>query len=826
MFQFEPLSPRIRRLKEKREWYNTHMHLNTERTKIYTDYYKTHTNEYPVLKRAGAMNEWCSKCSTPIEDDDVLVGALGPETRTLNFYVEWNAEWIDRAVNDSDENFRLAWQAPGAVRMEDYQRKDLKEAAAFWWDQTISAKTSGIIPPELLAVGANGANNFGTFGGRFRGAGSPQGHYIANFNRAVNIGFGEIRREAQNRLDKLYSRTFGNAARSHAFYRGVIRVCDGAMTLSKRYAAACRDKANGTADVIRKNELLKMADSLDWIMEHPARSYWEALEIMLLYEIMIVTDCQQHGQSIANVDRYAGHILDRELAEGKITLEQAQEYTDAFVLRIGDLLCMPGGAPNSAIIGFNQSGKNLYFSHLGQFMTYTSGIHITVAGQDRYGNDINNEVTRLFLKSYGRLNVPDPTVAVRIHKNTSSEVWQLAVESSKISGGMPQFQNDDVIIPMLLRRGLSIEDAREYGIVGCVEPAGSGNEWAACGNDGSNSIWCSTGIIPLVINGGKNPISGDGDLPCKMLYEYESFDELKQEFERQCRHSIDWHVTACNFYEQAYSENFPSIVASTMMEGCLEKGLDATWGGSKYNSTGMTCMGIANTADSLMAIKKLCFDEKTVSTRTMFDALKADWVGYEDLRQTIVNDVPHYGNDNAEVDELASWAMRIFAEHLQTCEGPRGKYCGGTFTMIAHIGGGMHLGATPDGRKHGDPLADAISPRQGFDKNGPTAYLRSAAKLPHEELWNGDQLNIRFSPTSVSDDEGTIKLQKLIETYFDLGGMQVQFNVVGTEKLREAQRDPENNKDLIIRIAGFSTYFVTLNTDVQNDFITRTEQSV
>ena len=258
----------------------------------------------------------------------------------------------------------------------------------------------------------------------------------------------------------------------------------------------------------------------------------------------------------------------------------------------------------------------------------------------------------------------------------------------------------------------------------------------------------------------------------------------------------------------------------------MESGMDVTWGGSKYNSTGITCIGIANVADSLMAVKKLVFDDKVVSARELYDALNANWEGDENLRQIIINEVPHYGNDNDEVDELARWGMSVFAEHLPKCEGPRGRYCGGTFTMTAHLYYGAMTPATPDGRADGDPLADAISPRQGFDKNGPTAYMRSAAKLPHEKLANGDQLNIRFSPASVQGDDGTMKLRQLIETYFDMSGMQVQFNVVGTDELYKAQENPNDYQNLVVRIAGFSAYFVELDRAMQNDFITRTEQTL
>jgi formate C-acetyltransferase len=255
-----------------------------------------------------------------------------------------------------------------------------------------------------------------------------------------------------------------------------------------------------------------------------------------------------------------------------------------------------------------------------------------------------------------------------------------------------------------------------------------------------------------------------------------------------------------------------------------------------------------------MAIKKLIFDDKSVDAKTLYDALQSNWgeelpqgpgmmmlppvkaavpelspekrQEYRQLRQMIINDVPHYGNDVEEVDELAAWGLGTFAKIMKGERGPRGKYSGGTFTVTAHIMLGAMLGATPDGRVAGEPIADAISSRQGYDKNGPTAYLISAAKLPHDILSNGDQLNIRFTPSSVRGDEGAQKLRDLFATYFKLGGMQVQFNVVSTDKLREAQSKPLENKDLIVRIAGFSTYFVTLDSKIQEDFITRTENSL
>jgi pyruvate formate-lyase/glycerol dehydratase family glycyl radical enzyme len=828
MFQFAPMSDRIKRIRAKRDVFTSgrHMTINSERTKIYTDYYRAHESEYPILKRAGAFYTWCATRQINVFDDDIFVGTPGPDERSLSPYLEWSCEWIPGVVNDTDENFKKAWQSSDSIYMSDEQRVIFLEAYDFWKDRTLSKMVAGALTDDFWEAQGNGCILNGSNNPIFFGvSGLPQGHYIANFNKVVNVGFGEVRRQALEKIEAQKGKVFGTAAKSHVFYYAVVRVCDGAILLSKRYAEACRKKAASETGA-RQAELLRMAESLDWIMENPACTYWEGLQAIILYQLMLSTDAQQHGESIGRVDKYTGRLLQKQLDEGTITRDEAQEYSDAFILRLSDIIVLPGFVvDNKRIIELNASGRSLY-SSIYNGLTPTAGMALTLGGQKPDGSDDTTPLTYCLLQTYGRMKFPDPTVALRVHKNTPDDVWRLGIESSKRCGGIPQLQNDEIIIKSLMDVGLSREDACNYGIVGCVEPAGVGNEWPACGMTGRESIWNMMDVVLLTINGGVNPRTGKTALPCKKLYEYESFEEVKEAFEDEMKYVLDWTVSYSNIFEMVYSQYFPCIIASSMMEGCLEKGRDATEGGAKYNRTGLTACGTANVGDSLMTIKKLCFDDKTVSLKELYDALMNNWEGYEQLRQTIINEVPHYGNDIDEVDELAVWGLGNFANIMANADGPRGKYSGGTFTMTAHIYMGSMLGATPDGRKAGEPIADAISPRQGFDKKGPTAYLRSAAKLPHRTLSNGDQLNIRFTPSSVEGDEGAEKLKQLIKTYFSLGGQQVQFNVVSTEALRDAQKKPDEYKDLIVRIAGFSTYFVSLDKFTQDDFIRRTEQSL
>lgn len=816
------LSPRIQRLLDKREWYNNgNLRLNTERNRILTEYYKSHNGEYPILKRGGFLYDWCANRTINVEDEDIFLGGSGPWSRTIHFNIETIHGWIPTDFGDTDEKFRAAWQVPGCVWVDDEEREYLLEAEKYWQDHDVKSYAQGIMPPEFFDYAFNGASGLLP-----RSLCLHQGHFVANFEKAIKVGFGAVRKEALEKIAEIEANINTDNARSHAFYRAVVRLCDGAILMSKRYAAACREKA-ATASPERAAELLKMADSCDWIMENPARNLWEGLQVILFYQNIITADGQQHGQSIARVDKYVSDLLDHDLETGALTREQAQELFDAFILRIGDFIMLYGCPSNDELIELNQAGRSL-FNSLGTDHTISGGIHLTIGGLKPDGSSDFNTASELMMLSFRRLRVPDPSVCLRINKHTPDLLWKLAIESSKQAGGIPQFDNDEIIIESLVGRGISLEDARGYGIIGCVEPTVPGKEWACMGTTGSFGGFSLLGTLNHCIHGNVNPMNGvHGMLPCKKLYEYESFEELQAEYVRQVEFYTHYEQMVFQLFEVAFREQFPVLTASVMMDGCMESGMDVTWGGAVYNTMGVMTMSIANTADSLMSIKKLCFDDKTVSLKEMYDALQANWKGYEKLHQMVLNDVPHYGNDIEEVDALAKWCSDVYVDALAKWESPRhGKMSPGSLTLTANVSMGKTICATPDGRSAGEPLADAISPRQGVVECGPASYVKSASILSHEKMSAGDQLNIRFDPRSVEGDEGTAKLRKLIESYFEQGGLQLQFNVVSTEELRKAQADPIAYKDLIVRIAGFSTYFVHMSPDVQEDFINRAEQSM
>ncbi|MDR0852298.1 MAG: hypothetical protein LBN36_07370, partial [Clostridiales Family XIII bacterium] len=458
---------------------------------------------------------------------------------------------------------------------------------------------------------------------------------------------------------------------------------------------------------------------------------------------------------------------------------------------------------------------------------YSSGQHISLGGLTKDGKDATNPVSYFMLESVARLALHDPPLSLRIHKDTPQKLWEASVETSKRVGGLPTLQNDEVIIPALIQKGFSLEDARNYCIIGCVEPAGTGCEWSACGGSGKESYWNMANALLLAINNGINPLTGaQAGLKTGYLYEMKTFEAVQEAYTKQVHYFVDWHVTMTNISEMVTAGLRPLPVVSAMMDGCMETGTDVTRGGAKYNSTGISGIGCANVADTLSVIKYMIFDQKKYTGRQIYDAFMADWKDYEPLRQEIFNCVPRYGNDDPYVDEIARWAMDVYSDYANTLTGMRGEYRPGLYPVSAHIAFGKNTAAMPDGRHAHEPLADGVSPMQGLDRNGPASILKSVGRLNHQNNGNGTLLNMKFHPKSLEGADSAQKLIELIKTYFGFGGMHLQYNVISSDTLRSAQQNPEEYKDLVIRIAGFSAYFVELYKDLQDDLIRRTDLSI
>jgi formate C-acetyltransferase len=318
-------------------------------------------------------------------------------------------------------------------------------------------------------------------------------------------------------------------------------------------------------------------------------------------------------------------------------------------------------------------------------------------------------------------------------------------------------------------------------------------------------------------------LGGQVGLPTGYLYEMERFDDVLAAVKKQIEYFAAWQVSLVNTYEYVASEQMPLPLVSATIDGCMESGKDVMKGGARYNSTGNAGIAIGNITDSLAVVKYLVYDKKLVSARELHEAIVTNWEGKEDLRQMIIRDAPHYGNDSGYVDQFAKWASDVYGDAINSATGPRGRWAAGLYPVTAHVLFGRMTAASPDGRRAGEPLADGISPVQQRDKNGPTATIKSVSAIDQKKFSNGTLLNLRFHPTALRNEAGKAKLEALIKTYFNLGGMEAQFNIVSGETLRKAQKKPDEYRDLVVRIAGFSAYFVELYKASQDDIINRTE---
>ncbi len=777
------------------------------RYRILTEYYMNNPALNGILRRAKAMREIFEKIPVRIGDDEVIVGAQSAKYRAGALYPENCVTYIKDEIGSGT----IATREIDPYDISDEDREYINKTVDYWLKgESTHAKTQAYYPEEYAPHDFNGV----TMIGRMCISDTPVGHFVTGYDKAIRVGFKALKAEAEQKMAEIVAATMpGNTNEQYNFYRAVAIVSEGMITLTKRYATLAREKASIEKNPARKAELEKMGEVLDWCMENPCRTYHEALQCVYMYQTCLCLEANMHGITFGRVDQYLGDFLERDLKNGTITEDYAQELLDMFYLKVAEM-----NKPWSN--GATQSAPG-----------YTSGQMMAMGGVDKDGNDASNKFTYMMLQSVSRLVLHDPPQSLRIHKNTPPELWEAAIETTKICGGLPTFENDDVIIPALMKRGLTLEDARNYSPIGCVEPGGNGNDWPACGGTGSMSYINLPNAFLLGINNGRLPMalfSPPGTEAPQVgpatghLYEMETFEQVAEAYQQQVEYFVKWHVLVNNNAEYVTRELLPLPVVSATMGGCMEKGMDVMYGGAKYNGSGVPGIGIGNVADSLFMVKHLCFDTKKCTTRELYDALLGNWKGYEDLQQYIKNSCPHYGNGDPEVDKWAAWASEKFAEVVTSCSGPRCHYTAAMFPVTANVMFGLFTGATPDGRTAGTPLADGISPVQQMDKNGPTAVVTSVAAIDQTAFANGTLLNMKFSPSALNGKDGVTKLSQLIQTYFELGGMELQINVISAQTLIEAQKKPEDYKNLVVRVAGFSAYFVELHVTGQNDLISRT----
>ena len=570
----------------------------------------------------------------------------------------------------------------------------------------------------------------------------PPGHLTPGFQNILRQGYGDIRKQAQDWLDAHEGNIMGDDMGKYMFYKAATVACDGAITLTRRYAECAREQAEDRHARARRPSY-QDGRGLDWIATETPRTFWEACQMAMLYDVFLKVDNDPGVTSLGRFDQYTWPYLKKELEAGTITMEHAQELVDAFFLKINTFY---GG-------GFGKMIQTAGIGHLGQ--------HTTIGGTDpETGEDATNPVSYMVLETMARLDLHEPTVSLRVTKNTPKEMWDCAMAASTRVGGLPLLQNDEVIIPAIMKElGFTLEDARNFAFIGCQEITGSGNDYPAPNGSsmGHNGIYWAI-ALDMALNNGINPMNG-AKCPDKVcsgyLTDMKSMDEVRAAFEKICDWMMTWSATLNNLTEHEYPRLFPFPNLSISTEGCMESGKDVSEGGAKYNSYGGTATGLATTADSLTALKYMVFDKKLVSADEYLKAILNNWEGYEELRQIVLKKVPHYGNNDPYADEEMKYVMDLYyniTRAFSTCRCT--TYKCGTFGASDHVVQGEITWATPDGRKTGEPIADASSPCQGRDVNGPTAVFTSSTHFDHSHFMDGMALNLKIHPTRHGERRG------------------------------------------------------------------------
>jgi pyruvate formate-lyase/glycerol dehydratase family glycyl radical enzyme len=761
-----------------------------ERAELITESYKATEGMPVILRRAKALEKILTKMAIRIQPDELLVGNHTPKQRSSPIFPEYSFAWIEAEFD------RLAQRTGDVFLISDECKEKLSTVFKYWQGKTTQEYAANLMPPDAKAAQANGVFTVGNY--FFLGV----GHICVDYGLVLKKGYLGIKAEVAAEQSKLDLTKPADLNKSQ-FLQAVAIVCDAAIHFAARFAAEAEKQAQAESNIQRKKELLTIAANCRKVPAYPAQNFYEALQSFWFVQLIIQLESNGHSISPGRFDMYMYSYYHKDILTGTLTREQAMELIECLWVK------------------FNEINKVRDESSTKAFGGYPMFQNLIVGGQTADGRDSTNDLSYLCLEATENVRLPQPSLSIRFHQGTPQKFLIKASEVAALGLGMPAMYNDHVIIPALASRGVTLEDARDYCIIGCVEPQKGGKTegWHDA------AFFSLAKCLELALNDGVDPASGiQLGLKTNTLATMDTFDQVMTAYRKQIEYFVRLLVTSNNCCDIAHGSICPLPFLSSMVQDCIAKGKSLQEGGAHYNFTGPQGVGVANVGDALVALKKLVYDEEVISRQTIAEAILKNWEGYEIERQIMLNQAPKFGNDDDAADELARIAARIYCEEVEKYTNPRGgRFQAGLYPVSANVPLGACVGALPDGRFSGTPLADGVSPVSGRDLNGPTAAAKSVAKLDHEIASNGTLFNQKFHPTALRGETGLGNLAALVRSYFSLGGLHVQFNVISKEILEEAQQNPEQYRGLVVRVAGYSAFFTSLDKSLQEDIIARTE---
>ena len=778
----------------RQNYVNAKPEISCQRAKIWTDSHRE-TEGLPVaIRRARAFYDCCDRLEVHIFEGELVVGAIGEFRKCGILTPEFSWRWVDREM----DTFATRPQDP--YLMTDEQRDFVRrEIFPYWKGKSLEEAFLARLPEDTRRIGVD--TGILDNDSKWRQA---VGEITPDYQDVLfKKGFGGIIREAEEHIAALDPTNPADLEKKE-FYQSVLWTSRGIICYANRYADEAERLAGQESDLVRAAELRTIAQNCRRVPEHPPESFYEAIQFLWFVQVGGILSENPLSLNPGRFDQYMDPYYEADLAKGAVTEDFAQELIEALWLKYSEWVWTISSNTADYFAGYNQ------FQNL------------TVGGKKRDGHDGTNPVTFMAMKATEEVRTHQPGLSVRVQADCPREFLDAVTHLVSTGTGFPAIHSDSVGYQMLLNAGYEPEDARDWNNCGCVVPHfRKTGEWTAAVNMNFGSA------LEYALNQGASLMTGEQmGLTEKPAAQFGTFEEVMSAFYRQfdnlCRHSIILTVEA----QRLHKEMVPRPFLSSCIEHCMESGKDLSQGGAKYNiGPVITGIGLAVTANSLAAVKKLVFEDKVCTMETLVNALRANWEGYEDLRQQ-ARDCPKYGNDQDEVDDLAVEIANHFYREIHQYKDIFGSPFLTAFMGISnYIPMGRVLGATPDGRKHGEPSSEGVSPFVGTDTSTPLAAMRSAAKLNQEIHSGGTLLNLRLNPELVATKRGQANLGAMVQTLFSLGAFHVQFNCISSETLRDAQAHPENYKDLLVRVAGYSTQFVNLSKSMQDAIIARTEHS-
>lgn len=799
MNHFGELTDRMHNFRE--ELLNAKSMVSVERARLTTESYKEHADKPMVLRRALCLENILKNMTIFIEDNSIIAGNQAESNRSAPIFPEYAMDWV---INELDE---FEKREGDIFYITEESKNVLREIAPFWEHKTLKDRGLAGMPAEsriFYDLGIIKAEGNITSG---------DAHIAVNYETVLKLGLINYKERTEKKLKELDLTDYRNLNKSY-FYRAILIVLDAVEAFAKRYADLALDLAKKESDVSRKEELLEMSRILNKVPYYPAETFHEAVQSLWIIHLVLQIESNGHSLSYGRMDQYLNPFYEKDLKLGKITEDSATELLTNLWLKTFTINKIRSWSHTRF-----SAGSPLYQN-------------VTVGGQTVDKKDAVNPLSYLILKSVAQTKLPQPNLTVRYHKGLSDDFMKECIEVVRLGFGMPAFNSDEVIIPSFIEKGVDEKDAYNYSAIGCVEVAVPGKWGYRC--TGMSFLNFPKSLL-IALNDGVDPESGTK--LCEGVGHFKdmtTFDEVMKAWDKIIREFTRHSVIIDNCADLAIEEVTADVLCSALTDDCIERGLNLKEGGAVYDFISDLQVGIANLGDSLAAIKKCVFEDKSFTASELWDALINNFEGEEGKRiqEILINDAPKYGNDDDYIDLLLREAYEIYIDEVKKYKNTRygrgpigGCYYAGTSSISANVPQGAGTLATPDGRKAGEPLAEGCSPSHAMDKNGPTAVFKSVSKLPTHDITGGVLLNQKVTPQMLSKESDREKLILLIRTFFNrLEGFHVQYNVVSRDTLLDAQKHPEDHRDLIVRVAGYSAFFNVLSKQTQDDIIERTEQ--